>query len=159
MNRFRSMFLALALPLATLSAAVRPADAHADEDRAKAGKVDLEVRVVYATTDHDRIDPALEKLRRKMSHFKYTGFEQLDLRTLQVSGKGRETFGVVGGRKVEVELLSKTDEKARMRLRMLDKGGRTIVDITFSVRRNGEAIVAGPRHKNGILVLPVKASY
>lgn len=159
MNRLRPLMLALALPLLPLGLTLPPSAAHAAEPSRRGNKVELDVRVVYATTDHDRVDPKLEKLRSKMNHFKYTGFEQLDARTLTVSGKGTESFGIVGGRKVEVELLSRSDDKARMRLRMLGKSGRTIVDITFAVRRNGEAIVAGPRHKNGILVLPVKASY
>ncbi len=162
MSRLRSTFLALFLALGPIAGlvALAPAPAHAEGGtRAADGKVELKLKVVYATTDHERVDTGLERLKSRMGHFKYTGFEMLDTRTVQVTSKGKESFGIVGGRKVEVELLSKTDEKARMRLRVLGKNDSTIVDITFSVRRNGEYIVAGPRYKNGVLVLPVKASY
>ncbi len=123
------------------------------------GKVQLDVKVVYATTTHQRVDPGLERLKERMSQFRYSGFELLDSKSLQVARGKDESFSIVGNRRVEVEVLSTEAERARMRLQVLDKEGKKIVDITFSVRRNGEYIVAGPKYKEGVLVLPVKARY
>ena len=57
-----------------------------------------------------------------------------------------------------IELLSKEDSKARMRV-VMARGAEKLLDTTLSVNRNGTFIVAGPKYQGGILVLPLTARY
>ena len=46
-----------------------------------------------------------------------------------------------------------------MRVEITDKKGSKLLDTTVTVNRNGTFIVAGPRYRDGILVLPLTARY
>ena len=65
---------------------------------------------------------------------------------------------IPGGRSVRLTLLSKTADKARVRVRIKGKQ-KVILDTTVSIRRNGFFMVAGPKYDGGVLVLPIFARY
>lgn len=139
-----------------------PADeaaAEGDKAVARAGKVDLRVMVVYATEQHSNVDPRLEKLTRFLSHLRFTGYELLDSYNIPLAPRSSETFEITDNRKVTVELLSKDDQRVRMRVQITAGKGGKLLDTTLSVNRNGTFIVAGPRYKDGVLVLPLTARY
>ena len=121
-------------------------------------KVQVQVMVVYATSAHDRVDSKLANLARYLNNLRYSGYELLQTQSLSVAKDGSETFNVEGGRKVPVTLLDRDDAKARMRVQISGSNGK-LLDTTLSVNRNGTFIVAGPKHKDGILVLPLTARY
>lgn len=135
----------------------------APSDRTQApapvGRVDLQVMVVYATESHSKVDPSLGQLAGYLRNLRYTGYELLSTQKASLSPDGKTSFNVDGGRKVEVTLLSRDERRARMRVEVSDKKGEKLLDTTLSVNRNGTFIVAGPRHKDGILVLPLTATY
>jgi hypothetical protein len=160
-----ALSLGLLLP-ATAAAQQRPGArelpaARADRTQAPApvGRVELQVMVVYATEAHSNVDPSLGKLAGYLRNLRYTGYELLSTQKASLSPDGRTSFNVDGGRKVEVTLLSRDERRARMRVEVSDKKGEKLLDTTLSVNRNGTFIVAGPRHKDGILVLPLTATY
>jgi len=139
-----------------------PADeAHAQGAKAvsRSGKVDLRVMVVYATEQHHNVDPRLEKLTRYLSHLRFTGYELLDSYNVPLAPHASQTFEITDNRKVTVELLSKDDTRVRMRVQITAGKGGKLLDTTMSVNRNGTVIVAGPRYKDGVLVLPLTARY
>ena len=123
------------------------------------GKVELKVHVIHATDEHTRVDPRLEKLQRYLRHLRYTGYDLLETRKVPLTARGVESFTIAGERKVRVELLSKDAKKARMRVKIIGRKGQKLLDTTLSVPRNGTFIVAGPKYKGGILVLPLTARY
>lgn len=135
-----------------------PAPAPASERVAPAGKVSVQIMVVYATSSQTGVDPRLGNLTRYLSNLKYSGYQLLDSQTAQLSPNGGQTFAIEGGRKVSVTLLSRDDQKARMRVE-ITQGSSRLLDTTLSVNRNGTFIVAGPRFRDGILVLPLTARY
>lgn len=122
-------------------------------------KVDMEIRVVYATASHSNVDPRLASLTRYLSHLRFTGYELLDTQKAQVALGGKATFAVEGGRKVTVTLLGRDEQRARVRVQVAGTGDKQLLDTTMSVNRGATVIVAGPKHKDGILVLPLTASY
>ena len=124
----------------------------------RAGKVGVRVLVVHATSAHSRVDSRLANLTRFLSHLRYTGYDLLGTHNAQLASKGKQTFSIEGGSKVTVELLSKDDRRVRLRVQMT-RGSSKLLDTTLSVNRNGTFIVAGPRYRNGILVLPLTAKY
>lgn len=122
-------------------------------------KVDMEIRVVYATASHSKVDPRLASLTRYLSHLRFTGYELLDTQKAQVALGGKATFSVEGGRKVTVTLLGRDEQRARVRVQVAGAGDKQLLDTTMSVNRGATVIVAGPKHQDGILVLPLTASY
>lgn len=167
-RRFLPLVLASLLTTATFAPAAEAAPQQrpaapapvqpSDITEARAGKVGVQIMVVAATSSHSRVDARLGNLTRYLSNLKYTGYELLDTQQAQLAPDGSQSFNLEGGRKLMVTLLSKDDAKARMRVQILANGS-SLLDTTLSVNRNGTFIVAGPRYKDGILVLPLTARY
>lgn len=155
----RTLHLALVALLLGASPLL-PEVAHADGPSQQAkGKVDLRVHVIHATEEHSRVDPQLQSLQRYLRHLRYTGYDLLETKKVPLSGRGNQTFPIAGDRKVSVELLSKDAQKARLRVKIIGRKGQKLLDTTLAVPRNGTFIVAGPKYKGGILVLPLTARY
>jgi len=121
--------------------------------------IEIKMMVVYATDAHRRVDPRLERLQRYLSNLRFTGFEIIGSHRASLLPRGSRTFSIDGGRKVTVELLSRDDRKARLRVQIVGQRGAKLLDTTLSVNRNGTFIVAGPKYRDGILVLPLSARY
>ncbi|MCB9777961.1 MAG: hypothetical protein H6742_05310 [Alphaproteobacteria bacterium] len=160
--------LSIMVPLFLALGVAAPTDAAAQQRRPPAGapaeqpvkaKVELQIRVVYATDAHSKKDPRLASLTRYLGHLRFTGYELLDTQTSQVGLGGKATFAVEGGRKVTVELLGRDESRARVRVQVAGSSGNKLLDTTMSVNRNATVIVAGPKHEQGILVLPLTARY
>lgn len=147
--------LALGAPTATFAqgGAKKPA---AEQ---QAGKVTLELPVVYATSSHSRVDPKLNDIARYLKNLRYTGYELVGTQKAQLAPKGGQTFTIAGNRKVKVQLLQKEAKRVRVRVRIIGGKGANLLDTTLWVNRNGTFIVAGPKYKDGILVLPLTARY
>lgn len=124
-----------------------------------AGKITLELPVVYATSAHQRVDPRLSDIARYLKNLRYTGYELLGTQKAQLAPKGAQTFSLAGNRKVKVQLLAREAKRVRVRVRIIGAKGANLLDTTLWVNRNGTFIVAGPKHKDGILVLPLTARY
>lgn len=153
--------LPLALLLSALTAAP-PAIAEGGNkstSEQRAGRVTLEMPVVYATTQHSRIDPELKNLVRYLRNLRYTGYELIDTKRVVLAPKGSDSYTLVGNRKVRLDLLSKEEKRVRVRVQITGAKGMKLLDTTIWVNRNGTFIVAGPKHKNGVLVLPLTARY
>lgn len=148
--------LGLGAPSESFAQGRRPAPA-AREAPVRA-KVDMEIRVVYATSAHSKVDSRLSSLTRYLSHLRFTGYELLDTQKAQVSLGGKANFTVQGGRKVTVTLLGRDESRARVRVQV-SSDSKQLLDTTMSVNRDGTVIVAGPKYQDGILVLPLTARY
>lgn len=149
--------LALAAPFAAL-----PAPAFAENGKAdgqKVGKVEVTVHVIKATEAHKKVDAKLSSLTRFLKPLRYTGYELLSTHEVPVSGRAPGNFGIAGDRKVHIELLSRDEQNARLRVQIMGPKGQKLLDSTVSVRRNGTFIVAGPKYGDGVLVLPLTARY
>lgn len=125
----------------------------------KANQVELSLLVVHATEDHSRVDPKLKSLSRYLQHMRYTGFELLDEHVSRLTVGSSQSFSIEDGRKLQVNLLSKDEKRARLRVQIHGAKGTKLLDSTLSVNRNGTAIFGGPKFKDGVLVLPVSAKY
>jgi hypothetical protein len=113
---------------------------------------------VHATKAHSKVDPKVKKLAKHYRRLGYTGFRLLDSEQVQLAPKSKKTVSIIGGREMTITVLSRGPKRARLRVEVQGKRGK-LVDTTVSIKRNGMMIVAGPRHKNGILVLPIWARY
>ncbi len=123
------------------------------------GKVNLQMLVVAASDSHSGIDPQLQHLQRHLSFLRYSGYSLLDTYQAELSPGGTSTFQLVGNRKVTVTLKSRDAQRAQFRIQFFGRQDNKLLDTTLSVNRNGTVIVAGPKHEDGILILPLQARY
>jgi hypothetical protein len=126
--------------------------------RSEGGKVSVRLLVVAATDSHKGIDPRLQSLAKHLNFLRYQGYDLLNSYNASLGSDSDVTFTIEGGRRVTVNLLKKTPDKAQFRVQMFNQGGK-LLDTTLSVNRNGTFIVAGPRYNDGILILPLQVSY
>ena len=136
-----------------------PDAVHQNRNAPRGNKVTVGMMVVHATDAHSNVDQRLGSLTRYLSHMRFTGYELLETRSVQLGPNGTESFTIQGGREVTITLLSRDDNRVRMRVQILAGKGGKLLDTTLSVNRNGTFIVAGPKYNQGILVLPLTASY
>jgi hypothetical protein len=125
------------------------------DDGAK--RVNLELMVVHA--NHGQmIDPELEPIMKQLRFLKFSGFKLLAKYPTQLVVGKEATFQLVNNRKLRVQLISRDEKAAKIRIRMFS-GSDKVVDTTVSIHRNRSFIVAGPKYKDGVLVLPVSVRY
>jgi hypothetical protein len=154
-----SVFFLLALAGGPAMAQPTPRGSGPSARGVQAGKVQLDVLVVHATNTHKQIDPKVNKYHRYLKHLAYTGYSPLKSHTLNLAPNKETRFELEGGRKVVVELLHRDERRARIRVQIIAAKGGKLLDTTMSVSRNASVIVAGPKYKEGILVLPLTARY
>jgi hypothetical protein len=136
------------------------ADAAADTPRQGGLSDAVQIRVwsVHATNKTNQMDERLGRVAKHLKSLSYSGFELLQKDAAGVSVKGARRFQIAGDRTVRVTVLSRNDKRSRVRVQVKSAKG-ALLDTTVSIRRNGFFIVAGPRYKGGILVLPIFARY
>jgi hypothetical protein len=124
----------------------------------QAGRVAVRLMVVAATDSHDRTDPSLRPLLKHLQFLRYRGYELLDTHRAELAVDSETSFSIQGDRRVGLELIRKTPERVQFRVQVHRKGGK-LLDTTLTVSRNGTFIVAGPRYRDGILILPLTVKY
>lgn len=132
-------------------------DASAAEDRLPS-RVQLTVLVVHATDSESGVDPRLASLASSFRYFKYKGYRLLSQQSSDLAINASATYAIEGGRKVKVTLLSMDDARAKLRVEMSNEQGK-VLDTTVNINRDGTFIISGPKYKDGILMLPLRASY
>ncbi len=148
----------LGFPLGDAAAQARPRPVPASPAAALPDELTVNLLVVAATDSKEGVDPRLRSLSRHLNFLRYKGYVLLDTHVAELGPKSDTTFEIVGGRKVNVALLKHTAERAQFRIQIYSQNGK-LLDTTLSVNRNGTFIVAGPRHEDGILILPLQARY
>lgn len=158
--------LLLAPSLAWAQSAPRPAPRPApapsapaaQASRPAAERVALQVWVVHATDAEQGVDPRLAPLASSFRYLKYQGYRLLSTQSAELPESGDATFTVEGGRRLTLTLVSADDARARVRAEMTNAEGK-VLDTTVSINRDGTFVIAGPRYQDGILILPIRASY
>ncbi|MGB0639351.1 MAG: hypothetical protein ACPGTU_08465 [Myxococcota bacterium] len=121
-------------------------------------KVTIKVWTVHASNSHKEVDERLSRISKYLKNLNYSGFKLLSKDAAHLTPKGKQKFQIAGGKVVKVTVLSRDQKRARVRVEVHGSKGK-LVDTTVNIRRNGLFMVAGPKHKGGILVLPIFARY
>lgn len=121
--------------------------------------IKIEMMVVHAHTKNEVVHPNVKPLMKYFSSYRYSGFDLIDTKSVRLEDDGSKSFTIQGNRKITIRLLSHDDSKARLKVTILGGKGKRLLDTTMLVSRNGTFIVAGPKFKEGILILPVTATY
>jgi hypothetical protein len=123
-----------------------------------AEKVSANVMVVHATESGNYMDPKLKSLERHLQHLKYSSYEVLSQRDLELNKDSSKDVSVEGGWEVSLTLLSIEGEKARFRVRV-SSGKQNLADITIAVAKGRTFVVSGPAYNDGILLIPITAQF
>ena len=128
------------------------------DSRPASGRARITVNVVHATDSESGVDPRLASLASQFKYLKYKGYRLLSTQSADLAPGGDKDFSIEGGRTLRVSLVSKDEVHARVRVEIDGKRGK-LIDTTVKINRDGTFIVAGPQYKDGILILPLRASY
>lgn len=123
-----------------------------------AKKARVEVMVVYATNTGNRVDADLQPIMQQLKFTSFRSFTHLESHPAELAVGEESTFGIAGGRRVKIALISRDDKQAKIRMQMFSQGSK-LLDTTVSIHRDRSFMVAGPRYQEGVLILPITVSY
>ena len=103
-------------------------------------------------------DPELKPLAASLKYLKFKGYKLLSAPSAALKPGQESSFPLEGNRTLTVKLVDHDDARARVRV-AIAKGDEKLLDSTVSINRDGTFIVAGPKFKDGILVLPLRARF
>lgn len=129
-----------------------------NEVQSQSSGVQVSLWTVHATNKTQGVDKGLKRIAKHLHNLNYTGFSLLGKEKASLAVKGKKRFNIVGEKSVEVTVLERGEKRARVRVQVHSPKGK-LLDTTVSIRRNGFFMVAGPKHKKGVLVLPIFARY
>ena len=150
------------LTLCALSApafGAQSGDLHAEKSKPPLSEVvKVKVWTVHATNKSEGVGQGLERISKHLGNLNYSGFSWLGKDGAPVAVKSSKKLQIGGEKAVKVTVLERNDKRARVRVHAMSPKGK-LLDTTVSIRRNGFFMVAGPKHKKGVLVLPIFARY
>src|SRR5688572_14722353 len=124
--------------IALLSLLVLPAAALAEETQ-----VHFTVKVAHATKKDDKVDPGLEKLKKRMADFGFTSYRLVSTQELLL-GMGQEgTVSLPGGKSFLVRP-KQVDKDGKLRVHAHVKGE---AEVTYSIEPGGDIAVGGVAHE------------
>ncbi|MFT5432375.1 MAG: hypothetical protein ACI9OJ_003074 [Myxococcota bacterium] len=143
------MMVTLLSSLLVLTAAAQTPSA---EDKPAA--VRFEVQIIHATRGKPFVDPSIEKLSRYLENSfgsRYQRFRRLKNDTMTLGVKERGTQKLPNGTKLLLTYLGAEDSLLRL---VMEVGG---MKTTVKVHDGGLFFQAGRKHKNGMLIVAIRA--
>ena len=121
--------------------------------------IHVQVEVVKADRLSNTVTPGLESLVAEVSPIlNFTGFTLLKKSQMRLSLDDRERIALPDVRQLEVHFLEFVQDKARVSVRILDKDQETFKTVLLLVDQ-GTALIGGPPHDKGVLLLRIGASF
>jgi hypothetical protein len=106
------------------------------------------------TAPDDRLQKFLPRLRQLTGYQEFTSLERY---RAEVPIGSQQAWSVPGDRTLEVTPESVSGDTVRMRVRLL-RGNVTEVTTNIQAARGNPAVIGGPRHAEGVLVIVVWAN-
>jgi len=129
-------------------------------EQGHAQSLQVEMKVIHATTQHKNVDPKVQSLLKYFDDYKYTGYKLLDNQSRKFFDMKGETFYLPSDIKVDIKILSHNDKNAKVSIKIINsKTDHKYISSIMTVPRNGNFMVAGPKYDNGILILPLSIKY
>ncbi len=163
---FRALALALSLalvgPVGTALADPPPRRPPAQAQTKRpvpAGKVEVRILAVAASEGQAHMDPQLRHLVKHLAYLRHDRYELVTQKRGMVgTGAGELEFRVQDGPRVVVNIREMSADRAKVRVRMF-RGQNKVVDTTVAIQNHGTFILAGPKYRDGILILPIRVDY
>ena len=122
-----------------------------------AESVSVEIGSVYASNEGSSMDPVLGNIRGKLqSMFNYSSYKLLDRKRRSLAVGETGAFELPGSRTMRVTPVSAQGNKVRLSVQMTE-GAKNLLTTTLGLNRGGMALVGGPSHQAGVLILIISA--
>ncbi len=126
---------------------------------ASASTIKIEAIIVKATRNTAAVDPGLEYLVKEVSPLlNFTGFSLVKRAEAKLSEKAIEKIVLPSNRTLEITFLEFSNNQARVLVKILEKNKETFRTILLLVDE-GRALIGGPPHEDGVLMLQIGATF
>lgn len=123
------------------------------------GTVEIRILAVAASDGEKHMDPELRHLVKHFAYLRHDRYELVTKKRGEIKvGSDELEFRVDGGPRVVVSVRELSGDRAKVRVRMF-RGQNKVVDTTVAIQNHGTFILAGPKYKDGILILPIRVDY
>jgi hypothetical protein len=123
-----------------------------------AEQVALRVRTVLATDTGAEFDSRLAAQRDQLrSLFRYSSYRLVKEEERRCSWGSPNNFEIPGGRFLQVLPIGFEDDRVRLKVILIERGGAPPLDTNFSLPNHGTIWVGGPRHSEGVLLISIGA--
>jgi hypothetical protein len=123
------------------------------------GKPAVEVRIgaVIASYSGNTFDSRLASLRPSFNRlFQYSSYRLIREERRTVGWRKEVELRLPGGRYIVVMPRSYKEGRVALNMMLFD-GSRPLVNTALSLRNHGTFLVGGPQHKDGVLIIAIRA--
>jgi hypothetical protein len=116
--------------------------------------VKIDLLVIAGTMGTGGVDPKLEKIRKRLSDFKYSTYQLLSEQTLALSVNAPQTVPLPDKYTLEVTTLKiEPSGMIRIHLHVHGENQRKLVDTEYAIAPGGDLLVGGMKHEGGALMV------
>jgi len=119
----------------------------------------VNIEIIKAHRDSAVVDPQLKGLIKELGPIlNFSGFSLIKKSKTALKVNDKTRLILSHDRHVELKFLEFDDYKARLSLRILEKKKETFKTVLLLID-NGSALIGGPPHEGGTLLLRIKAKF
>ena len=119
----------------------------------------VDVEVIKASRDSTEVDPQLKGLVKELAPvLNYSGFSLLKKIEIRLQQEAKEDVILPSNRVLELSFLGFKDMQARLLVKILEKGQETF-RTTLLLVNQGNVLIGGPPHQDGVLLLRIGAVF
>jgi len=119
----------------------------------------VNVEVIKAERGSSFVDPELEDLVKEIGPvLNYTGFFLLKKSMIRLEIEKKEEVLLSSDRSLELQFLGYEEKKARLSVKISEKSRETFRTVILMVNK-GSALIGGPPHEGGVLLLRIGAEF
>ena len=123
------------------------------------GQVQTRVRIIEASNVGSRIDPALRDVHDELgSLFNFTSYKLLRDESLSLTPNRPSEINAHQGVSLEITLTNQQKKKAVYQIRILRQGSE-ILDTKVRLSPGKTALIGGPKHGQGSIILAISARF
>lgn len=120
-------------------------------------KVNVEIELIRATNEHERIDQRLSSQLKHLKRLPFKGFELLEAREMTLA-PGTASAITAKGKELRITLISHDERAAKLKVQVR-KGEKQILDTMVTINRNRSFFVQVGSLDSGVLVMPLSVRY
>ena len=121
--------------------------------------LNVNIEIIKAHRDSAVVDPQLKGLIKELGPIlNFSGFSLIKKSKTALKVNDKTCLMLSHDRQLELQFLEFADDKARLSVRILEKKKETFKTILLLID-NGSALIGGPPHEGGTLLLRIKAEF
>ena len=119
----------------------------------------VNIDIINAHRNSAVVDPQLKGLVKELGPvLNFSGFSLIKKSKVLLKINDKTRLKLSHNRRIELKLLAFDDEKARLLVRILENKKETFKTVLLLID-NGSALIGGPPHEGGTLLLRIRAEF